>query len=87
MSFCVVKTTLHLPGKGLDFSGKDSQVLRPIITAFCLPEPQVRVVISLKCFKSAGKCQAKPPFLPKPFFSSIATTMEKGFIFKPLWGI
>ena len=43
-----VRTTLMRPGNGLNFEGMDSQVLRPMMTAFCLPGSAVLLVISLK---------------------------------------
>ena len=49
--------------------GKDSKVLRPIITA-------CPVVRSLKRFMSAGMCQSRPRFFPIALLSEIAATIE-----------
>ena len=50
-------TMLLRPGSGRNFSGKDSQVTRPITTGW----PSV---VRLKCAKSSGKCQGSWPCLP-----------------------
>ena len=79
-SLLLVKTTFKRFGKGRNFSGKDSHVLRPITTALHLLGVLVPTVISLKCFKSSRRCHASAPCLPIPQASSIATIIEKVFI-------
>lgn len=63
---------------GRYFSGKESQVVRPMITAFCLAGFFVSVVIWAKCFISDRICHGIVPFLPIPRFLSVATMISKG---------
>ena len=52
-----VMTTLVRPGRGLNFGGRESQVLRPMITA----QPRVW---RLKCARSSGRCQGRVLLAP-----------------------
>lgn len=70
-----LSTTFTLPGSGLNFGGMDSQVLRPITTAFCLDGSAVLVVSSLKYAMSPGNFQGIVPPLPIPSFLVAATTI------------
>mmetsp|Transcript_9800 Transcript_9800/g.28296 ORF Transcript_9800/g.28296 Transcript_9800/m.28296 type:complete len:318 (+) Transcript_9800:682-1635(+) len=68
------KTTFNLPGSGRNFSGIDSQVFLPIITAFCVIGSDASDVKDLKCFISFESFHGKAPFFPTPPSSSAATT-------------
>src|SRR3989338_10908231 len=57
-------------GNGRNFSGKDSQVLRPIKTV--LPR-----VSFLKCARSSGKYQGRAPLLPMQLLAAIAAMRDK----------
>ncbi len=56
-SSCRVMTMFVRPGRGRYLSGKDSQVLRPMITGW-------PVVSRVKCFMSSGRRHGMPPSLP-----------------------
>jgi len=76
-----LKTMLILPGRGLYWSGKDSQVFLPIMTAFILDGSFLVAVISLNRLRSADNRQGSFPSLPIPDWSSTATTISKKTIF------
>ena len=55
------RTTFTRPGKGLNLAGIDSQVLRPMMTAFFFEGSEVFEVSSLKYFMSPGRCHGRVP--------------------------
>lgn len=69
------KTTFNRPGNGRNFSGMDSQVFRPMITAFFLEEEAVYDVIFLKNFMSVGNFHGSCPSFPIPMLRVAATTI------------
>mmetsp|Transcript_199 Transcript_199/g.621 ORF Transcript_199/g.621 Transcript_199/m.621 type:complete len:323 (-) Transcript_199:1949-2917(-) len=69
-----LKTTFNLPGNGRNFSGIDSQVFLPMMTAFCVIGFETSAVKDLKCFISFESFHGKVWFFPIPPSSSEATT-------------
>lgn len=55
------RMTLTRPGRGRNLAGMDSQVFRPMMTAFCLLGSAVVEVRSLKNLRSPGRRHGRAP--------------------------
>lgn len=67
-----VRTMLVLSGRGLNFAGMESQVVRPMMTtAFFWA-----VVTCLKNFISLASRQGRPPLSPMPNLGTVAARIR-----------